>query len=132
MKYSNAHGPQAMACLCYAFIAMMTCRPFLEQGEERLAHLRLIYRSPQLDQEPVFPLVFSAAASLLMSVLYFSKWHSDFSSRPWVGRTCAALSLALLVVAMAKFHGHAVMTCLMATLFSLWAWWRSDPEDDWW
>ena len=132
MKYSNAHGPQAMACLCYAFIAMMTCTPFFQEGEERLAYLRNIYRTPLFGQEPVFPLAFSATASLLMSVLYFSKWFSDFSSRPRVGKTCAALSLAVLVVAMAKFHGHAVMTCLMATLFSTWAWWRSDPEDDWW
>lgn len=129
MKYSNAHGPQSMACLSYAFITMMTCRPFFQEGEERLASLWDIYMT--LDQEPVFPLVFSAAASLLMSLLYFSKWFSNFSSRPLVGRTCAALSLAVLVVAMANFSRYVVITSSMATLFSLWAWWRSDPEDDW-
>jgi hypothetical protein len=83
------------------------------------------------DQEPVFPLAFSAAASLVISLIYFSKWFSDFSSRLMVDRICTALSFALLVVAIANFSRNAVITCSMATLFSLWSWWRSDPEENW-
>jgi hypothetical protein len=121
-----------MALLSYLLMAMVTGRPFFQEGEERLASLRDIYMTPMFDQEPVFPLAFTAAASSLMSLLYFSQWFSDFSSRPWVGRSCAALSLALLVLATANFSRYVVFPCLWATLFSLWAWRRSDPGDDWW
>ena len=131
MKYTNYNGPQSMACLTYFLVANMTGMPFFQESEKRLDSLWDIYMTPMFDREPVFPLALSAAASLLMSLLYFSKWFSDFSSRPLVGRICAALSLALLVLAIANFSRYAVIACSMATLFSLWSWWRSDPEDNW-
>lgn len=131
MKYTNANGPQSMACLAYFLMAMMTGMPFFQEGEERLASLRDIYMTSLFDREAVFPLAFSATASLLMSVLYFSKWFSALSSEPLVGRICAALSVALLFLAMTNFGRYAVIACSMGTLFSLWSWWRSDPEDNW-
>ena len=73
--------------------------------------------TPMFDQEPVFPLAFSAAASLLKSLVYFSKCFSDFSSMPMVGRICTALSFALLVLATANFSRNAVIACSMATVF---------------
>lgn len=105
--------------------------PFFTQGEERLDMLWQIYMSPMFDQEPVMPLAFSAVASLGLCLLYFSKYFSTFSSRPSTGRASAVLSFVLLFNALINFGHLVVYGFLAAFIFTLWAWWRSDPEDSW-
>ena len=120
-----------MALITYSALAIGTGTPFFQEGEKRLDFLWQIYMTPMFDEEPVLPLAFSALVSLGLSLLYFSKWFSGFSSRPFVGRICAALSLVLLLNAITNFSRPVVIGFSMATFFSFWAWWRSDPEDNW-
>ncbi|MFC3269370.1 hypothetical protein ACFOED_10140 [Vulcaniibacterium thermophilum] len=120
-----------MASITYAAMAMGLGAPFFTQGEERLDMLWQIYMSPMFDQEPVMPLAFSAVASLGLCLLYFSKYFSTFSSRPSTGRASAVLSFVLLFNALINFGHLVVYGFLAAFIFTLWAWWRSDPEDSW-
>lgn len=105
--------------------------PFFSEGDERLERLWQIYMTPMFDEEPIFPLVFAAVTSLGLSLFYFSKWFSEFSSRPSAGRVCALLSIILLVNALINFSHLVVYGFLFATFSTLWAWWRSDPDDNW-
>ncbi|WP_146076059.1 hypothetical protein [Caldimonas caldifontis] len=87
--------------------------------------------TPMFDQEPIFPLVFAAVTSLGLSLLYFSKWFSEFSSRPSTGRVCTLLSIILILNALINFSHLVVYGFLFAAFPTLWAWWRSDPDDNW-
>ncbi len=70
---------------------------------------------PMFDEEPIFPLVFAAVTSLGLSLIYFSKWFSEFSSRPSTGRVCALLSIILLLNALINFSHLVVYGFLFAT-----------------
>jgi len=87
--------------------------------------------TPMFDEEPIFPLVFAAVTSLGLSLVYFSKWFSEFASRPSTGRVCAMLSIILIINALINFSHLVVYGFLFAALPTLWAWWRSDPNDHW-
>ena len=120
-----------MAFIVYGAIAMGLGAPFFAQGDKRLDMLWEIYMSPMFDQEPVLPLAFSAMASLGLCLLYFSRYFSTFSSHPPVGRASAVLSFVLLLNALINFSHLVVYGFLLATFFTLLAWWRSDPDDNW-
>ena len=62
--------------------------------------------TPMFDEEPIFPLVFAAVTSLGLSLVYFSKWFSEFSSRPSTGRVCALLSITLMARSNSPTLGH--------------------------
>ncbi len=85
MRYSYGNGPQSLAFVIYAGLAILLGLPFLSEGDERLERLWEIYMTPMFDEEPIFPLVFAAVTSLGLSLIYFSKWFSEFSSRPSTG-----------------------------------------------
>ncbi len=87
--------------------------------------------TPMFDNEPIFPLVFAAITSLGLSLLYFSKWFSEFSTRPSTGRVSALLSIILMLNALINFSHLVVYGFLFATFPTFWAWWRSDPGDNW-
>lgn len=87
--------------------------------------------TPMFDEEPILPLAFAAVTSLGLSLLYSSKWVSEFSSRPSTGRFCALLSIILLLNALINFSHLVVYGFFFATFSTLWAWWRSDPDDSW-
>lgn len=93
MRYSYGNGPQSLAFVIYVGLAILLGLPFLSEGDERLKRLWEIYMTPMFDEEPIFPLVFAAVTSLGLSLIYFSKWFSEFSSRPSTGRVCALLSI---------------------------------------
>lgn len=131
MRYSYGNGPQSLAFVIYAGLAILLGLPFLSEGDERLERLWEIYMTPMFDEEPIFPLVFAAVTSLGLSLIYFSKWFSEFSSRPSTGRVCALLSIILLLNALINFSHLVVYGFLFATFPTLWAWWRSDPDDNW-
>lgn len=131
MRYSYGSGPQSLACITYAGLAVGLGAPFFSEGDKRLDLLWQIYMTPMFDEEPVFPLLAAAIASLLLSLLYFSKYFSVFSSKPSVGRGSAFLSSALLLNAFANFSHLVVYMFLFAACLTIWAWWRSDPEDNW-
>lgn len=131
MRYSYGNGPQSLAFVIYAGLAILLGLPFLSEGDERLERVWEIYMTPMFDEEPIFPLVFAAVTSLGLSLIYFSKWFSEFSSRPSTGRVCALLSIILLLNALINFSHLVVYGFLFATFPTLWAWWRSDPDDNW-
>ncbi len=62
--------------------------------------------TPTFDEEPKFPLAFAAVTSLGLSLLFFSKWFSEFSSRPSTGRVCALLSIILTLKETRKESSH--------------------------
>lgn len=120
-----------MASLAYAGLGFGLGAPFFAHGDRKLDLLWQIYRSPMFDQAPVLPLAFSALASIVLCLQYLSKYFFEFSSRPLVGQISAVLSFALLINALVNFGQHVVYMSVFATFFTLWAWWRSDPEDSW-
>ena len=120
-----------MASLAYASLGLGLSAPFFAHGERKLDLLWQIYMSPMFDQEPVLPLVVSALASIGLCLQYLSKYFYEFSSRPLVGQISTVLSFALLINALVNFGLQVVYMSLFATFFTLWAWWRSDPEDSW-
>ncbi len=131
MRYSYSNGPQSLASVAYAGLAILLGLPFFSEGDERLERLWDIYMTPMFDEEPIFPLIFAAVTSLGLCLLYFSKWLSEFSSRPSTGRVCSLLSITLIFNALVNFSHLVVYGFIFAAVPTLWAWWRSDPDDNW-
>lgn len=131
VRYSYANGPQSLAFVLYAGLAMLLGKPFFSEGDERLERLWEIYMTPMFDEEPTLPLAFAAAASLGLSLFYFSKWFSVFSSRPAARRLCALLSIILVLNALVNFSSLVVYGFLLAAFPALWSSFRDGPDDDW-
>lgn len=131
MRYSYGNGPQSLAFVLYAGLAILLGYPFFSVGDERLKRLWEIYRTPIFDEEPIFPLLFAAVTSLGLSLFYLSKWFSVFSSRPSAWRLCALLSIILVLNALINFSYLVVYGFLLAAFPALWASLRAEPDDNW-
>lgn len=131
MRYSYGNGPQSLAFVLYAGLAMLLGKPFFSEGDERLERLWEIYMTPMFDDEPILPLAFAAAASLGLSLFYFSKWFSVFSSRPSARRFCALLSIILVLNALINFSYLVVCGFFFAAFPALWSALRVEPDDNW-
>lgn len=110
---------------------MLLGKPFFSEGDERLERLWEIYMTPMFDDEPILPLAFAAAASLGLSLFYFSKWFSVFSSRPSARRFCALLSIILVLNALINFSYLVVCGFFFAAFPALWSALRVEPDDNW-
>lgn len=131
MRYSYGNGPQSLAFVLYAGLAMLLGKPFFSEGAERQERLWEIYMTPMFDEERILPLAFAVAASLGLSLLYFSKWFSVFSSRSSVRRLCALLSIILVLNALINFSYLVIYGFLLAAFPALWASLRAEPDDNW-
>ncbi len=132
MRYSYGNGPQALAFVLYAGLAFLLGIPFFSDEDEKIIRLWEIYGSPTPDEEePIFPLVFAAFMSLVLSMIYFSKWFSEFSSRSSTLRFCAVISVALVFNAMSNFSFLIVCGFLAAAFPAIWSWRNPSLNDKW-